>query len=159
MLHPLNYDGDKMAKKVDHRVCSVSRTLQILGDRWIFLILREAFFGIKYYDQFISNLGIATNVLSSRLKILTDHGIMEKKKDAHDARRVKYRLTEKGLDLYSITLAFMQWGDRWLSDDSGPPLTLFHKPCGQKLTPTMNCSYCGQEIKAHDVSFEQNIME
>ena len=108
------------------RICSVARTIDILGDRWIFLILREAFFGVRYYDQFLSNLGIATNMLSNRLKRLVENGIMEKNKDSTDSRRMTYRLTEKGRDLYPVTLAFMQWGDRWLADEKGPPLLLFH---------------------------------
>ncbi len=144
-----------MKKASERRICSVGRTIKILGDRWIFLILREAFFGIHYYDQFQLNLGIATNILSSRLKGLVEHGIMEKQKDPTDARRVQYRLTEKGIDLYQVTLTLMDWGDRWLSDNDGPPLTLYHKKCGHKLTPVMCCSACGEIIKAREVSFEE----
>ena len=77
--------------------CSVARTLEILGDRWIFLILREAFFGVRHYDDFLANLGIATNILAKRLRILVENGIMERRKETEDARRVRYRLTEKGL--------------------------------------------------------------
>ncbi len=135
------------------RVCSVARTLEILGDRWIFLILREAFFGVRNYDQFLSNLGIATNILSDRLKILVAHGIMEKQPDPKDARRIRYRLTEKGLDLFDIVLAFMQWGDRWLADEDGPPLALYHKGCGQHLEPVMNCAACGKKVHARDVAY------
>ncbi|MFZ5572298.1 MAG: winged helix-turn-helix transcriptional regulator [Thermodesulfobacteriota bacterium] len=138
---------------VSHRVCSVARTLEILGDRWIFLILREAFFGVRNYDQFLSNLGIATNILSDRLKILVSHGILEKRKDRVDARRNRYRLTEKGLDLYTIVLAFMQWGDRWLADADGPPLELFHKNCGNRLTPVMSCAACGKPVIPKEVGY------
>ncbi len=92
--------------------CSVARSLEILGDRWVFLILREAFFGERYYDRFRSNLGIATNILSKRLKSLVDNGVLEKQPDEADARRIRYKLTAKGLDLYSVTLALIRWGDR-----------------------------------------------
>ena len=137
------------------RVCSVARALDILGDRWTFLILREAFFGVRHYDQFLSNLGIATNILSNRLKRLVENGIMEKNRDSTDSRRIKYRLTEKGRDLYPVTLAFMQWGDRWLADEKGPPLLLYHKQCGHRLTPVMCCDHCGESIDAKDVTFEE----
>ena len=139
----------------DHRTCSVARTLDILGDRWIFLILREAFFGVRYYDQFLSNLGIATNILSNRLKRLVENDIMEKHKDLKDSRRMKYRLTDKGRDLYPVTLAFMQWGDRWLADENGPPLLLHHTPCNHALEPIMCCAHCKEIIKIKDVSYEE----
>jgi len=138
------------------RVCSVERTLDILGDRWIFLILREAYFKVGYYDQFIANLGIATNILSNRLKALVDNGIMAREKDPHDARRIRYSLTQKGLDLYPIILALMKWGDRWLSGSEGPPLTLIHKGCGQKLSPITCCAYCKAEVTARDVEPRHN---
>ena len=141
-------------KKLGNRICSVARTLEILGDRWIFLILREAFFGVRYYDKFQTNLGIATNILSHRLKILVENGIFEKQKDDVDARRIKYRFTEKGIDIYSITLALMKWGDRWLADDDGPPLLLFHKTCGHRLEPVLCCAHCGKPVNAREVTYE-----
>jgi len=144
----------KVKKPRMNRVCSVARSLEILGDKWIFLILREAFFGVKYNDQFRSNLGIATNILSDRLRILVENGIMDKIKDSADGRRLKYHLTPKGLDLYSITLAFMQWGDKWLAGDKqGPPLILHHKTCGHRLEPVMSCRHCGEAVQAKDVSY------
>lgn len=145
-----------MKKKFGNRICSVGRTLEIIGDHWIFLILREAFFKVKYYDQFQTNLGIATNILSNRLKILVENGIMDRENDVEDARRIKYRLTEKGLDLYPIILAFMKWGDRWLADENGPPLILYHKLCRHPLTPVMCCEHCGKYVNARDVIFDQS---
>ena len=139
----------------DHRICSVARTLDILGDRWMFLILREAFFGVRYYDQFQANLGIATNILSNRLKKLVENSIFERHKDKLDSRRIKYRLTEKGRDLYPVTLTLMQWGDRWLADKNGPPLYLNHKRCGHKLTLAMCCENCGEVVDVYDVTYEE----
>ena len=144
-----------MRKSVKSRECSVERTLDILGDRWIFLILREAFFRVRYFDQFQENLGIATNILSDRLRTLVENGVMEKRKDRRDARRTEYRLTEKGLDIYPVVLALMQWGDRWLSGEEGPPLVLRHDKCGRDLAPVMTCEHCGERISARDVSFEE----
>ena len=143
-----------MKTKSLKRECSVERTLDILGDRWIFLILREAFFRVRHFDGFQENLGIATNILSNRLKILVDNGIMEKSKDPEDARRVTYRLTEKGLDIYPIVLALLRWGDRWLAGEKGPPLVLHHINCGHDLTPIMCCEHCGSQVTARDVTFE-----
>lgn len=137
------------------RICSVARAINILGDRWVFLILREAFFGVRYYDQFLSNLGIATNILSNRLKRLVHSGIMDKHKDSTDSRRIQYRLTEKGRDLYPVTLAFMQWGDRWLADEKGPPLLLYHTRCGHQLTPVMCCDKCGDRVDVKEVTYEE----
>ena len=137
------------------RKCSVERTLDILGDRWIFLILREAFFRVRHFDQFQENLGIATNILSNRLKILVANGILLKEKDAVDARRVIYRLTDKGLDIYPIVLALMGWGDRWLAGDAGPPLVLRHVSCGRDLLPVTCCGSCGEPVQARDVAYDE----
>lgn len=145
----------KLNKPADPRVCSVGRSLEILGDRWIIFIIREAFFGVKYYDEFLSNLGIATNVLTDRLKWLVENGIFETHKDKKDARRKTYVLTEKGWDLFSIILSFINWGDRWLSDESGPPLTLHHKTCGHTLKPVMCCEHCRERIERSDVTYEE----
>ena len=135
------------------RACSVANTLTVLADRWTFLILREAFFGARHYDEFRANLGVATNVLSDRLKSLVEHGILSRTPDERDRRRFDYRLTEKGLDLYGITLALMKWGDRWLAGEEGPPLVLHHEPCGRRLDPVMICAACGEEITPQDVSY------
>ena len=133
--------------------CSVARSLEILGDRWVFLILREVFYGEHYYDRFQSNLGIATNILSKRLKSLVDNGVLDKQPDEADARRIRYKLTAKGLDLYSVTLALIGWGDKWLNDENGPPLKLHHKTCRHRLQPQMCCRHCGKAIRARDVSY------
>ena len=144
-----------MKAQNDIRNCSVGRTLMILGDQWLFLILREAFFGVRNYDMFQANLGIATNILSNRLKSLVESGIMKKKKDEKDARRVKYSLTRKGVELYPIVLAFMQWGDKWLAGEDGPPLLLTHLSCGHRLTPVMCCAHCGEPVLAQDIAYEE----
>ena len=136
------------------RECSVERTLDVLGDRWTFLILREAFFGIQHYDKFLENLGIATNILSQRLKSLVKNEVFEKQKDKNDARRSIYRLTPKGLDLYSVTLSLMGWGDRWLKGDKPIPLVLHHKKCGHLVEPIMCCNHCKEEILPQDIRYE-----
>jgi len=146
----------EIKKPLRYYACSVARSLDILGDRWVFLIIRELFFGIRNYDQIHDHLAIATNILSDRLKILVDNGIVEKKKDALDKRKYVYKLTEKGLDLYPITLALLQWGDKWLAGDKAPPLFLYHKTCGQRLEPVMVCRKCGGTVHPRDVRYQEN---
>ncbi len=148
-----------MEQTIQTRLCSVANSIEILGDRWIFLILREAFFGIRSYDKFQKNLRIATNILSNRLKILVENEIMNRQKDPDDARRFTYRLTEKGLDIYPIVLAFMNWGDKWLVDESGPPLALHHNKCDHHLEPVMNCANCGEKISPREVSYKEVFKE
>ncbi len=145
----------KLNKPADPRICSVGRSVEILGDRWIFFIIREAFFGVKNYDEFLSNLGIATNVLTDRLKWLVENEILETHKDKKDARRKEYLLTEKGRDLFPIILSFINWGDRWLADESGPPLMLYHDKCGHTLKPVMCCDHCRETIDIKDVTSEE----
>lgn len=132
---------------------SVARTLDVIGDRWTFLILREAFFGVQRYDQMQANLGIATNILAQRLKKLAGAGIFRREVDPEDGRRRCYRLTDKGRDLYGVCLALLAWGDRWLADAEGPPLVLVHKPCGQVTRPVVACSACGAALAARDVDY------
>ena len=144
-----------MKKRAVHRVCSVARTIDILGDRWIFLIIREAFFGINTNEEFQRNLGIATNILSDRLKNLVENGIFKRIKNPNDGRRFVYKLTEKGLDLYPVTLAIMNWGDRWLAGEEGPPLRLYHESCGHRLKSVLICAHCGETVHAIDVAYEK----
>ena len=137
----------------DHRKDSVARTLDLVGDGWTFLVLREAFFGVRRFDAFQNTLGIATNILADRLRRLTRDGIFERQRDPEDGRRFEYRLTERGRDLYWVTLALMRWGDKWLADGQGPPLQLTHDRCGKDFTPQTVCSACGEEIDPREVSY------
>src|SRR5258708_39084 len=126
--------------------CSVARTLSVVGERWTMLILREAFLGRHRFDEFQAGTGIARNILSTRLQALVGNGIFERKQGAGAERHVEYRLTKKGQDLYPIMLALMKWGDSWMADEDGPPMTLMHRECGHKTAPTLICSHCGEAI-------------
>ena len=97
-------------KTFDHMNCSLAQTLNIIGERWSLLILRDAFFGTKRFDEFQANLGIARNMLATRLKQLTDEGVLEKVRA--DAGHFEYRLTPKGLDLQPVLVAMTHWGDK-----------------------------------------------
>lgn len=131
--------------------CSVARTLSVVGERWTMLLLREAFLGRHRFDEFQQGTGIARNILSSRLRDLVRDGILDRVRSDGDTGRIEYRLTKKGLDLYPILVAMMRWGDTWLSDESGPPITLIHRSCGAKTSLDMVCSHCGEQVVARDV--------
>jgi DNA-binding HxlR family transcriptional regulator len=126
--------------------CSVARALSVVGERWTMLILREAFLGRHRFDEFQAGTGIARNILSTRLQALVANGIFDRKLGSGTERHVEYRLTKKGQDLYPVMLALMKWGDSWMVDEEGPPLTLMHRECGHKTAPTLVCSHCGEAI-------------
>jgi len=128
--------------------CSVARALSVVGERWTMLILREAFLGRRRFDEFQSGTSIARNILSSRLHALVADGIFDRDENAGADHHVEYRLTKKGLDLYPVVLALMRWGDTWMADELGPPMTLMHRTCGHSTSPSLVCSHCGAGIEA-----------
>src|SRR5689334_9644297 len=103
--------------------CSIARTLDVLGDWWTPLVLRDAYYGVRRFDEFQKGLGIARNTLSDRLHRLVDQELMEKRPYQTDPVRYDYVLTEKGRDFYPVIAAMARWGDQWLADDAGPPIT------------------------------------
>jgi DNA-binding HxlR family transcriptional regulator len=127
--------------------CSVARALSVVGERWTMLILREAFLGRRRFDEFQSGTGIARNILSTRLHALVADGIFERNEEAGSDHHVEYRLTKKGLALYPVMIALMRWGDTWMADEQGPPMTLVHRTCGHATTPSLVCSHCGGAIE------------
>lgn len=135
------------------RPCSVARSLQIIGDRWTFLLIRELFFGVRRFDEFAANLGIASNILTDRLQRLTGHGIIGKHAYQTRPERFEYRFTERGLDLYGPMIVMMRWGDRWLSGGK-PPLLLRHKPCGKDFFARVVCSACREELDPKEMQYE-----
>jgi DNA-binding HxlR family transcriptional regulator len=102
--------------------CGISAALEVVGERWSFLILRGAFNGLHHFEEFQSNLGIARNILSNRLGRLVEHGILRRDPDPDDRRKVAYRLTEKGRDLLPVLLSLRQWGERWVSGVPSNPV-------------------------------------
>lgn len=116
------------------------------------LILREAFRGTKRFDAFQSRLQLGRGLLSDRLKVLVDEGILERVRYQERPERHEYRLTEKGLDLYPVLLALMQWGDRYMVD--APPVTLIHVGCGAPARPRMACATCSEPIVYYDLRAE-----
>jgi len=129
--------------------CSVARTLEVVGEWWSLLVLRDAFKGVRRFDDFQRSLGIARNILADRLAGLVEHGVLERRLYQERPERYEYRLTAKGLDLYPVIVALLRWGDRWAADEMGPPLVLTHKACGHEGVPVMVCPGCREEVDAH----------
>lgn len=129
----------------------IARTLAVIGDWWSSLVIREAFFGARRFDDFARALGVAPNILSSRLGHLVDEGVLERV--AYQAAPVRhdYRLTEKGFDLYPVPLAMLAWGDRWPTP-SKPPIELTHRSCGRRLQPWLGCEACAAPLTRSSVN-------
>jgi DNA-binding HxlR family transcriptional regulator len=125
--------------------CSIAGTLDVIGDRWSILILRDAFRGVRRFDELQADLGIARNVLAQRLAKLVAHGVLTKRQYSERPARYEYRLTPKGVDLSPALVALMRWGDKHVSDGD-PPLTLLHDSCGQPLDQTFVCWHCDQTV-------------
>jgi DNA-binding HxlR family transcriptional regulator len=130
--------------------CSIARPASLLGDRWTLVILRQAFSGIKRYEDFQTTLGISRSLLSDRLAKLVEAGILRREpyKDAIRTRE-RYRLTDMGLDLYPVLMALREWGDRYMAED-GPPLEVRHRDCGGEPRIHLTCDRCGEEVGARD---------
>jgi DNA-binding HxlR family transcriptional regulator len=131
--------------------CSVARSLSVVGDRWTLLILREAFLGTRRFADLQSHLGATRHLVADRLRKLVENGIFDRVKYQDRPTRFEYRLTEKGRDLYPVIAALLGWGDRWMADEAGPPLTLVHRACGREMHPDLCCSACGERVDARDV--------
>ena len=102
--------------------CGIAAALEVVGERWSFLILRGAFNGLHHFEEYQSTLGIARNILSNRLGRLVEHGILKREPDSADRRRIAYRLTEKGRELLPVMVALRQWGERWVSGVPSNPV-------------------------------------
>jgi len=131
--------------------CSVARTLDIIGEWWTLLILRDVFYGVRRFEALRSHLGISRKVLTSRLERLTDEDIFKRVLYQTQPSRYEYRLTKKGLDLLPVLLAIMNWGDQWMTKPDGAPVIFVHRDCGAETTPKLVCSGCGGELNAHNI--------
>src|SRR3954468_23923624 len=135
-----------------HWPCSVARTMDLLGDAWTPLVLREAFYGIRRFDEFQQELGIARNTLTDRLRRLVDEGLLEQRHYQDEPRRYDYVLTEKGRDFFGVLAAMSRWGDRWLAGDEGAPVAFHHDTCGHDTEAEVVCAVCREPLRAEDTS-------
>ncbi len=132
-----------LGRTYDSEVCSAARTLELVGERWSLLIVRNALFaGATRYNDF-RKIGIATNILKTRLDGLLHAGIMERRSDSQNPELREYLLTTKGRELVPVLLALTEWGDRWAAPD-GPPILYSHSVCGGGISQQTLCATCGQ---------------
>lgn len=124
----------------------------MLGDRWRILVLREAFYGVRRYGEMARNLGIARNVLASRLKALVADGLLERRRYRTDPDWYEYVLTDVGRDLYGAIVAILHWADVHLPAAGDRPLRLRHRTCGHGTYAKVVCAVCGEELDPHEVA-------
>ncbi len=130
--------------------CSVAQCLEVVGEWWSLLIVRDAFLGVRRFDDFQARLGISRNILNQRLTHLVDEGVLARVRYQDRPPRDEYRLTEKGRDLWGVLTAMRQWGDRWAAPD-GPSLVVVHTPCGHVAEAVPTCSACGEPMGPDNV--------
>jgi DNA-binding HxlR family transcriptional regulator len=130
--------------------CSIAATLEIVGERWTLLILREIFLGRRRFDDMQRALGVARNVLQARLERLVAEGILERARYQERPARFEYRLTERGIDLWPVLHSLAVWGDRHVHPGAAP-VVFEHRDCGGAVTEHRTCARCGAMLSARDV--------
>lgn len=131
--------------------CGVARSINIVGELWSFMIVRNVFLGVRRFEGLRENLGISRKVLSERLDLLVRHGILERRRYQDRPPRHEYRLTPMGVDLFPVLIALARWGNRWLAREQGAPIEYVHRKCGQVTQARVVCNTCGEDIGAHNV--------
>jgi len=130
--------------------CSIARTLDVIGEPWSPLVLRDVWAGATRFEQIQADLGISRKVLTERLNWLVDKGVLERK--PYDARpRYEYVLTKKGAELVDVLMVMAGWGDKWLAGRAGPPVLYRHHACGEISKVSLHCANCGEAMHAGDV--------
>ena len=140
---------------VGHFPCSIARSLEIVGEWWTPLILRDVFAGKRRFEEIQADLGIARNILSDRLSTLVEGGLLEKRRYQESPDRYEYRLTEMGVDFMPVLIALVNWGDRWLAAPEGAPVRYRHRPADggepHDAAPVLTCGTCGEPLSARNV--------
>ena len=140
--------------KFDNMNCPIAQSLDVIGERWTLLILRNCFMGTRRFDEFQQQLGLTRHLLADRLKTLVSHDVLKKVPYGEQGKRFEYRLTEKGLDLYPVILTLANWGNTWLFAPGQQPLQHIHHSCGQPTQPVLSCSHCGDTLDPRQVSLQ-----
>jgi DNA-binding HxlR family transcriptional regulator len=142
---------DRLAYSADN--CSIRRTLEVVGEKWTLLVLREAFYGVRRFDDFHRAIGCARNILAARLGTLVEHGLLERHgyREPGSRPRSEYRLTEKGRELFPALVALLQWGDRWTADPEGAAVELRHAGCGATVGVELRCASGHGPLRTRDV--------
>jgi DNA-binding HxlR family transcriptional regulator len=145
-----DYPDGMERKSFSDMHCSVAQCLEVVGEWWTLLIVRDAFLGVTRFDEFQERLGISRNVLNQRLTRLVEDGVLTKVPYSEHPPRFDYRLTERGRDLWPVINAMRQWGDKHAAPN-GPPLRLIHQECGRISEPQLVCSTCHEPVGVRDV--------
>ena len=127
------------------QACSISRALEVVGERWTLLILRDALLGLSGFEEFRQSLGISTNVLTARLKLLCQEGLLVRVAEG-EAPRARYLLSDKGRELAPTLFALMKWGDRYYPTPHGAPRLTLHEGCGGEVEQSLHCRRCGEQV-------------
>jgi DNA-binding HxlR family transcriptional regulator len=140
-----------MAERTSYKdfACSTAQALEIVGEWWTLLIVRDAFFGVRRFEDFQRRLGVSRSILTNRLHRLVEEGVLTTRQYEARPPRVEYLLTKKGADLFPVLVALQQWGDRHASAKA--PVVLRHRACGKLSRPHLVCSACGEKVEAEDV--------
>jgi DNA-binding HxlR family transcriptional regulator len=133
------------AAPAEPRICSIARTLDIVGEKWALLAVREVFLGDRRFDEMVKRTGAPRDTLAARLRTLVDAGVLERRPYSEHPARFEYFLTEAGKDLYPVIVTLRQWGDRHLAGEAGPPATFEHR-CGATLHAQLVCEGCGETL-------------
>lgn len=131
--------------------CSIAATLEVIGDPWTLLVIRDAFNGVRRFEQWQERLGVARNVLAARLKSLVAHGVLEPRLYSERPPRNEYVLTAKGKELYAVLLTLHAWGHKHLYDDADSGVSFVHKACGAPLDAKLACGCCGEIVRPRDL--------
>ena len=131
--------------------CSIARALEVVGERWTLLVVREVLLGHRRFEEIRRNTGIASNILSDRLDTLVEHGVLERRRYADKPESFEYRATEMGLELQPVLATLMAWGDRHMAPAQGPPRVFVHTTCDHDTTPHLVCDHCGEPVDARTI--------
>jgi DNA-binding HxlR family transcriptional regulator len=145
----LEYDGGVLNREYPTQYCPVASTLEIIGERWTILILRDVFMGIRRFEDLQRSLGVARNILQDRLERLVENGILNKRPYQERPVRNEYRLTEKGADLWPVLVSLLKWGDRYALEGERP-IILQHRACAGELDDRRRCVECGVDVSVSD---------
>src|ERR1700742_3207430 len=143
-----------LPRNYDDQNCSVARALEVLGDRWTLLVVRDAFLGVRRFDDFPRDLGVVRNALPARLQRLVDEALPERHRYQERPERFEYRLSDKGIDLWPVVITLMKWGDRYYAPSEGRPRIVRHRDCGGEVTLHLTCERCGANLTAREVYSE-----
>lgn len=140
-----------LSRDYDSQVCSLARSLEVVGERWTLLIIRSVWLGVRRFEELQRVLGVSRPVLSSRLDRLVEEGVLERRQYSNHPRRHEYLLTTKGAKLWPALIHLMRWGDAYYPEPEGPPLLIEHRDCGGHPTAELRCDRCDAPLSAETV--------